>query len=82
VQLSQSYARLTELELNAGGKVDLDSIATDLPELVRQFIAAEEARQAEDEARRSEIQALTEEFFEMHGWEGKKAASLRHVANM
>lgn len=82
VQLSQSYARLTELELTAGGKVDLDSIATDLPELVRQFIAAEEARQAEDEARRSEMQALTEEFIERHGWEGKKATSLRAVANM
>lgn len=62
VQLSQSYARLTELELAAEGKVALDSIATDLPELIRQFVTAEEARQAEAEARRSEIMALAGEL--------------------
>ena len=62
VQLSQSYARLTELELAAEGKVTLDSIATDLPELIQQFVAAEEARQAESEARRSETMALVREL--------------------
>jgi hypothetical protein len=53
-----------------------------LLEKVQQFITDQEAQRAEDEARRSEMQARVEEFIEMTGWEGKSVASVRAVANM
>ncbi len=63
VQLSQTYARLTELELAAGGKPERGSVLPDdLPELSRPFPPAEEARQAEAEASRSEMMALAGEL--------------------
>jgi hypothetical protein len=84
IQLLQIYLRSAEIELAAGEKPERGSVAlpADLLEKVQQFITDQEAQRAKDEARRSEMQALTEELIEMTGWEGEKAASLRHVAKM
>ena len=49
VQLSQTYARLTELELAAGGKPEQGSVAlpADLPEKARQFVEVQEGKDQE-----------------------------------
>ncbi len=87
VQLSQTYARLTELELAAGGKPERGSVAlpADLPEKARQFVASEEPQDSEadgDEAELSEMEALAEEAISITEAKGKDAAALRHVMRM
>ena len=84
VQTLQVYLRAAELQIAAGEKPVRGSVVlpANLLEKVQQFITDQEAQRAEDEARRSEMQARVEEFIEMTGWEGRSAASLRDVANM
>lgn len=87
VQLSQTYARLTELELAAGGKPERGSVALglDLPEKARQYVAAEEPQDSEadgDEAELSDMEALAEDAISMFGMDSKDAAALRHVGRI
>lgn len=98
VQLSQSYARLAELELAAGGKPERGTVAlgADLyEEILQRFIAGQEEAQEDDgeeqaqdseaggdEVELSEMEALAEDYIAMTGKTGKDAAALRHVMRM